>query len=145
MSKRRNGSTPGSNGHATARPGERALLIGAAVKGRAPSWTLHESLEELRALASSAGATVVAVESQRLERFTPQYIGSGKLEEMLRLAHDERVSTIILDDELTPTQQRNLEESFKVKVLDRTALILDIFAQRAQSMEGSPASRVSAA
>lgn len=136
MSKRRNGSSPGSSGHATARPGERALLIGAAVKSRGASWSLDESLEELNALAQSAGATVVAVERQRLDRFTPHYMGSGKLEEMLSLARDEEISTIILDDELTPTQQRNLEESFKVKVLDRTALILDIFAQRAQSMEG---------
>ncbi len=136
MSKRRNGSSPGLNGHATARPGERALLIGAAVKSRGASWSLDESLEELNALAQSAGATVVAVERQRLDRFTPHYMGSGKLEEMLSLARDEEISTIILDDELTPTQQRNLEESFKVKVLDRTALILDIFAQRAQSMEG---------
>ena len=136
MSKRRNGNSPGSNGHATARPGERALLIGAAVKSRGASWSLDESLEELNALAQSAGATVVAVERQRLDRFTPHYMGSGKLEEMLSLARDEEISTIILDDELTPTQQRNLEESFKVKVLDRTALILDIFAQRAQSMEG---------
>lgn len=63
-------------------------------------------------------------------------MGSGKLGEMLLLARDQEISTVILDDELTPTQQRNLEESFKVKVLDRTALILDIFAQRAQSMEG---------
>ena len=136
MSKRRNGSSPGSNGHATARPGERALLIGAAVKSRGASSLLDESLEELSALAQSAGATVVAVERQRLDRFTAHYMGSGKLEEMLHLARDEEISTVILDDELTPTQQRNLEESFKVKVLDRTALILDIFAQRAQSMEG---------
>ena len=136
MSKRRNGGSPGSNGHATARPGERALLIGAAVKSRGASWSLDESLEELSALAQSAGATVVAVERQRLDRFTPHYMGSGKLEDMLHLARDAEISTVILDDELTPTQQRNLEESFKVKVLDRTALILDIFAQRAQSMEG---------
>ena len=136
MSKRRSGSGPGSNGHATARPGERALLIGAAVKGRGASSALDESLDELNSLAQSAGATVVAVERQRLERFTPHYMGSGKLEDMLRLSRDEDISTVILDDELTPTQQRNLEESFKVKVLDRTALILDIFAQRAQSMEG---------
>ena len=136
MSKRRNGSKPGSNGHKTARSGERTLLIGAAIKGRGTAWSLDESLEELSALAKSAGAIVVAVESQRLERFTPHYMGSGKLEDMRRLADDESISTVILDDELTPTQQRNLEESFKVKVLDRTALILDIFAQRAQSMEG---------
>ena len=142
MSKRRSGDRHGSNGHysvrpeVTARPPERALLIGAAVKGRGAAWSLDESLEELNALAQSAGAKVVAVERQRLDRFTPHYMGSGKLEEMLHLARDEQISTVILDDELTPTQQRNLEESFKVKVLDRTALILDIFAQRAQSMEG---------
>ncbi len=142
MSKRRNGDRHGSNGHytvrpeVTARPPERALLIGAAVKGRGTSGSLDESLEELSALAQSAGAKVVAVERQRLDRFTPHYMGSGKLDEMLLLARDEEISTVILDDELTPTQQRNLEESFKVKVLDRTALILDIFAQRAQSMEG---------
>ncbi len=136
MSKRRNGARPEGGNGATTRSGERALLIGAAVKGRAEAWSLEESLQELSALATSAGATVIAVERQRLDRLTPHYIGKGKLEEMRRLVHDAGVTTVILDHELTPTQQRNLEEAFAVKVLDRTALILDIFAQRAQSMEG---------
>ncbi len=136
MTKRRKNGNSRTNGYATERPDERALLIGAGVKGRGPAWALDQSLEELSALAQSAGATVVAVERQRLDRFTANYIGSGKLEEMIRLVRDEDISTVILDDELTPAQQRNLEESFKVKILDRTALILDIFAQRAQSMEG---------
>ncbi len=136
MSKRRNGGTARSGGYPTARPGEMALLIGVAVKGSAAALALDESLDELSALAQSAGATIVAVERQRVERLTSHYIGSGKLEDMRRLVNDQGISTVILDDELTPTQQRNLEEAFGIKILDRTALILDIFAQRAQSMEG---------
>ena len=140
MSKRKGGDKgrgPGErSGYSMKKVPERAVLIGAALKGKTAEWSLHDSLEELQALSASAGANVVAVHQQRLERRTPYYIGKGKLEEMQRLIEDESLTTVILDDELTPTQQRNLEDSFKVKVIDRTALILDIFAQRAQSMEG---------
>ena len=140
MSKRKDGDkgrgAGASRAHPVGKPPERALLIGAALKNKPAEWSLHDSLEELQALSASAGASVVAVHQQRLERPTPFYIGKGKLEEMQRLVEDESISTVILDDELTPAQQRNLEDTFKIKIIDRTALILDIFAQRAQSMEG---------
>ena len=115
---------------------ERALLVGVEVKRRTHSWSLKDSLEELTVLALSAGAHVVDVTSQRVPRMTSFYIGKGKLEEIKERVAERDVSTVILDDELTPAQQRNLEEALKVKVLDRTALILDIFAQRAHTREG---------
>lgn len=115
---------------------ERALLVGVEVKGRPHAWRLEDSLDELTTLTVSAGADVVEVTSQRVPKMTSYYIGKGKLEEIKGLVAERGVTTVILDDELTPAQQRNLEEAFKVKVLDRTALILDIFAQRARTHEG---------
>jgi GTP-binding protein HflX len=120
-----------------AKPRERAFLVGVQVKGQEdPNWPLADSLQELSTLASSAGAQVVGVTSQHAPKMTPYYLGRGKLEEAKERCTDLEATTVILDDELSPAQQRNLEEAFKVKVLDRTALILDIFAQRAQTREG---------
>ncbi|MFC1935749.1 GTPase HflX [Chloroflexota bacterium] len=119
-----------------ARP-ERALLAGVQIKGsRNNLWPLVDSLQELAQLASTAGAQVVGTMVQHLERPTHTYLGKGKLEELRALRHS--YNTVILDDELTPTQQRNLENALgeSVKVIDRTALILDIFARRAQTREG---------
>ncbi len=116
---------------------ERAFLVGVEVRGRANLWTLQDSLDELRELARSAGAHVVGVMTQRLGRPTHCYLGQGKVAELERLAKAERLDTIVCDDELTPTQQRNLESALgDVKVIDRTALILDVFALRAQTHEG---------
>jgi GTPase len=115
---------------------ERALLIGLEKQG-VSKWDLHDSLEELRELANSAGAKVVDTVTQKLQKPTaPYYIGRGKAESIKESCRDQRVTSVIFDDELSPAQGRNLENLFARKVLDRTQLILDIFAQRARSREG---------
>ena len=92
---------------------------------------------ELAELARSAKAFVVGSMVQQLEKPTSVYLGKGKVDELCELAKRKRINTIIFDDELTPTQQRNLENALGgVKVIDRTALILDVFAQRARTKEG---------
>jgi GTP-binding protein HflX len=97
----------------------------------------EDSLAELSELAESAGGEVVDVVSQHLQKPTaPFFIGSGKAEELALVCKRKRVDTVIFDDDLSPAQSRNLEEVFKLKVLDRTELILDIFAQRARTREG---------
>jgi len=94
-------------------------------------------MEELSALASSAGARVAETIIQARSRLdAATLIGSGKLEELKAQIHFHDVTTAIFDHELTPTQQRNLEKALEVKVLDRTQLILDIFARRARTREG---------
>jgi GTP-binding protein HflX len=94
-------------------------------------------MEELRELASSAGAEVVDSVTQKLNRPTaPYYIGKGKAELIRDSIQKQRITSVIFDDELSPAQGRNLETLLSRKVLDRTQLILDIFAQRARSREG---------
>ena len=115
---------------------ERALLIGLEQEG-VSKWDLRDSMEELRELASSAGAEVVNTVTQKLEKPTaPYYIGKGKAEMIKESFQDQHVTSVIFDNELSPAQGRNLENLFSRKVLDRTQLILDIFAQRARSREG---------
>ena len=118
-----------------ARP-ERAILVGVEIKGDPHLWSVADSLEELGLLARTAGAEVVSTLSQRLDRRTNAYLGKGKLEELRDLRDEKQADVAIFDDELTPTQQRNLEEALGIKVIDRTALILDVFARRAQTHEG---------
>ncbi len=115
---------------------ERVFLVGAELKNRS-SWDLQDSLGELSELATTAGADVVGNGVQKLE--TPvaaTFIGSGKAGEFARYCRQENVDTVIFDDELSPAQSRNLEQVFACKILDRTSLILDIFAQRARTREG---------
>jgi GTP-binding protein HflX len=115
---------------------ERALLIGLEKDG-VSKWDLRDSMEELRELASSAGAEVVDTVTQKLHRPTaPYYIGKGKAESIKDSFQHRQVTSVIFDDELSPAQGRNLENLLARKVLDRTQLILDIFAQRARSREG---------
>ena len=115
---------------------ERALLIGLEKQG-VTKWDLQDSLEELAELANSAGAEVVDTVTQKLDRPTaPYYIGKGKAESLKPALQDRQVTSVIFDDELSPAQGRNLENLLARKVLDRTQLILDIFAQRARSREG---------
>ena len=115
---------------------ERALLIGLEKQG-VSKWDLQDSLEELAELATSAGAEVVDTITQKLQKPTaPYYIGKGKAEEIKHSFQDREVTSVIFDDELSPAQGRNLENLLARKVLDRTQLILDIFAQRARSREG---------
>ena len=115
---------------------ERALLIGLEKEG-VSKWDLRDSMDELRELASSAGAEVVDTITQKLSKPTaPYYIGKGKAEGLKSSIQDGQVTSLIFDDELSPAQGRNLENLLSRKVLDRTQLILDIFAQRARSREG---------
>src|ERR1043166_6879373 len=108
---------------------ERALLIGLEQAG-VTKWDLRDSLEELAELASSAGAEVVDTITQKLQKPTaPYYIGKGKAELIKESLQDRRVTSVIFDDELSPAQGRNLENLLARKVLDRTQLILDIFAR----------------
>jgi GTP-binding protein HflX len=94
-------------------------------------------MEELRELASSAGAEVVDTITQKLPKPTaPFYIGKGKAEALKDSVQNQQVTSVIFNDELSPAQGRNLENLLSRKVLDRTQLILDIFAQRARSREG---------
>ena len=116
---------------------ERAVLVAAEVKKRGDNlWGLEDSLVELDYLTRSAGAEVVSVIQQKAERITPTYVGKGKLQELQELLSEERPDVVICDDELTPTQQRNLETALQVKVIDRTALILDVFGRHARTREG---------
>jgi GTP-binding protein HflX len=115
---------------------ERVFLIGAEFKSRT-AWEVRDSLDELAELATTAGAEVVGDGTQRLE--TPvaaTFIGSGKADEFAKHCRRHDVDTVIFDDDLSPAQSRNLEKAFECKVLDRTVLILDIFAQRARTREG---------
>ena len=115
---------------------ERALLIGLEKEG-VSKWDLRDSMEELRELANSAGAEVVDTVTQKLSKPTaPYYIGRGKAELIKESIQDQKVTSVIFNDELSPAQGRNLENLLARKVLDRTQLILDIFAQRARSREG---------
>src|SRR5437899_12983392 len=115
---------------------ERALLIGLERDG-VSKWDLRDSMEELRELASSAGAEVVDTVTQKLPKPTaPFYIGTGKAEAIKESVQSRGVTSVIFNEELSPAQGRNLENLLSRKVLDRTQLILDIFAQRARSREG---------
>jgi GTP-binding protein HflX len=109
-----------------------------SIAGSREVWTLKDSLGELKELALSAGAEVVGSLTQKISKFSKTYVGLGKLEEVKERIKIDSIDTIICDDELTPNQQLALETEFKgdIKVIDRTALILDIFAKRANSMEG---------
>ncbi len=115
---------------------EKTILIGLERDG-VTRWDVEDSLRELRQLAATAGAQVIDTVVQKLEKPTaPFYIGKGKAEEVARQCGEKHVTSLIFDDELSPAQGRNLEEITSRKVLDRTQLILDIFARRARTREG---------
>ena len=117
-------------------PGEKAILVGLE-RGGLTRWDVEDSLNELRQLAATAGADVIDTVVQKLEKPTaPFYIGKGKAEEVARQCGEKHVTSLIFDDELSPAQGRNLEQITSRKVLDRTQLILDIFARRARTREG---------
>jgi GTP-binding protein HflX len=115
---------------------ERALLaaLRLAVQRR---FEVLESLDELGRLAEAAGAQVVGTVIQERQAPSPSlYLGRGKVEELKQMAREREVDLLISDDSLTPVQERNLEQALGLKVIDRTALILDIFAQRARTSDG---------
>jgi GTP-binding protein HflX len=115
---------------------ERVFLVGVELKSR-NGRELKESLDELSELATTAGGEVVGDGIQKLAApCATTFIGKGKADEFALTCSREDVDTVIFDDELSPAQSRNLERVFNCKILDRTSLILDIFAQRARTREG---------
>jgi len=101
------------------------------------AWEVRDSLDELAELAATAGAEVIGGGTQKLEApVAATFIGCGKADEFARHCQNQEVDTVIFDDDLSPAQSRNLETVFECKVLDRTVLILDIFARRARTREG---------
>lgn len=115
------------------RGGDRAVLVSLDFG----NIDFHESLEEIRRLAASAGVTPVAeVKGRRQRPDAATYAGSGKVEEIGEAVRAESASLVMFNHDLSPAQQRNLEKHFGCRVIDRTSLILDIFAQRARSHEG---------
>ncbi len=115
---------------------ERALLVGAPLKRAGARKSLDEHLRELERLADTAGAVVVGVLTQQLDRPHPgTYLGKGKIDELKTMVGDRNVSLIIFDDELSPSQGKNVEDMVGTRVVDRAELILDIFATRARSSE----------
>lgn len=112
---------------------EKAVLVG-LVSANQSSLELEEYLDELEFLAFTAGANVLKRFSQKLDKPNPKtFIGKGKMQEVHDFVHANDVDTVIFDDELTPAQQNNIEKILRVKIIDRTYLILDVFSQRAQT------------
>jgi GTP-binding protein HflX len=117
-------------------PIEKAFLV-AVDTGDDPGWTAEDSLAELASLATTAGAEVVGAEWQNRRHVDPNwYVGKGKAEELNQARSETRFDVLVADDELSPGQQKALESLLNVKVIDRSRLILDIFAQHAQTHEG---------
>ena len=113
---------------------ERVILIGVELQGIE---NFSMSMEELASLAKTAGAQVVSSYTQKREKYDSKiFVGAGKLEEIKRMVEADEISTVIVNNRLTPRQNINLEEILGVKVIDRMQLILDIFAMRARSHEG---------
>ncbi len=121
----------------TVEEAERAVLVGIELAGANGAIASEDSLAELDALAESAGAEVAATLSQRLKSPDPRtFIGRGKVGEVRELARERGATLAIFDDALSPGQARNLEKELGLRVIDRSQLILDIFAQRARTLEG---------
>ncbi len=121
--------------HAPGTRSQRAVLLSADTGDE--SWTPEESLDELARLAETAGVDVVERVTQHIRTRQPtSYLGKGKISELLDRKSELGFNTVVADDELVPAQQRYLEEALDAQVLDRTALILHIFAQHAHSREG---------
>ena len=114
------------------------MLVAVALKREHAAWSPEDSLNELEQLAIAADANVIGRLTQQVASRSFTYLGKGKIEELKLLRQDVPFDTLIADDELSPNQQRNLERAFddEVKVIDRTALILDVFASHARTREG---------
>ncbi len=129
------GITPGAQAardHATS-----VAASSSSLPTDSPDFTTEESLDELRALATSAGAEIAGEFTQRKDRPDPAtLIGKGKLEEIAGAAASVSADVILFDHDLSPSQQRNIEQVVHTRVIDRTQLILDIFARHARTREG---------
>ena len=122
--------------HKTKIQKEKALLVACAIKGKSSIKKLKESLSELNNLSISAGAEPIYEIYQLLQKPQNTYIGLGKISEIKEYIKNHEIEVCIFDDELQPSTQKVLENKLGIKVIDRTALILDIFSKRAQSHEG---------
>ena len=112
---------------------EKCVLIGLVTRSQSEE-KMVEYLDELEFLAYTAGGQVLKRFTQKLEKPNPKtFIGTGKMEDVAAYVEQHEVGTVIFDDELTPAQQKNIERLLRCKIVDRTYLILDIFAQRAQT------------
>ena len=112
---------------------EKVVLVG-VITATQNEEKAHEYLDELEFLTYTAGGEVIKRFTQRLDAPNPKtFIGTGKMEELTQFVEENEIGTVIFDDELTPAQQNNIEKILRIKILDRTTLILDIFAQRAQT------------
>lgn len=112
---------------------EKAILVGVNLRNDAH---FDYSMEELQNLAEALNVEVVGVVTQNLERVTPShYVGTGKIEEIKNFYEEAQANLVIFNDELSPSQIRNLERDLATKVIDRTMLILDIFGRRAKTRE----------
>jgi GTP-binding protein HflX len=117
-------------------PVERALLVGSPRKGTTEARDVEEHLDELARLADTAGAEVVGQVVQAVRAPNPEfYVGKGKVGEILQRVLETRASLVVFDEELSPRQGKHLEDALQVRVMDRTELILDIFALRARTRE----------
>ena len=128
-----------SNSYKTRNPREKAFLVGVNIVGEKTYLSLEQSLNELAFLAKTANLEIVGSETQNLSKPNPAtYIGKGKVDEIKLLAESVKADVIVFDVELSPRNFRELETSFgnKIRVIDRTTLILDIFGQHAQTHEG---------
>ena len=126
-----------TRGHSLASGPERAMLVSLNWGDPHARWTAEDSIQELGQLAETAGAEVVGKFVQSRPKPDPVFfIGKGKVQELSLFAQQEEVDLCIFDDELSPAQQRNLEQAIGVQIIDRTGLILDIFAGRARTSEG---------
>src|SRR5438477_2175235 len=120
---------------ATKQPVEKAILVG--IETNRQVWSAEDSLAELEQLAATAGVDVLGQISQKVSEANPAtFVGKGKVDEIRNLKNELAADLVLFDDELTPGQQRNLEEKLDTKILDRTGLILDIFAKHARTREG---------
>jgi len=126
------------NSHFTDGHIERAYLVAVGVKGSKHPWRVEDSIAELAELARTAGVEVAGQTRQQLVAINPgTYVGKGKVAELRAIAQEMALDAIIFDDELSPNQQGNLEEELGIKIIDRTALILDVFARHARTREGA--------
>ena len=114
---------------------ERAVLVG-VITANETDERAKEYLEELQFLVETAGAETVKIFTQKLQKpDRATFVGSGRLEDIKAFVTEEEIDIVVFDDELTPSQLRNIENELQVKILDRNNLILDIFANRAQTAQ----------
>src|SRR4030065_2059493 len=131
---------PSKTPEPTISPRERAFLVGVELRQSDGYLALEDSLTELSLLANTAGLDIVGQASQRLESPNPKtFIGTGKVEEVKALIEEVQTDVLLFDEELSPRHLRELEETFgdNIRVLDRTALILDIFAPHANTSQSA--------